>query len=198
MKAKPQALARSANEAVEINCANVLNRAFSGSYLGADSKALCASDHPNSVGGTFSNLLSTASDLDITSFEQALIEIGNFTDNRGMKYRANPQRLIVSTSDAFMAQILLRSAQLPGSPNNDINPAQNVLPGGFQVMHYLTDTDAWFVQTDAPNGLLFFWRRNKEFANDSDWNSDNAKYKVTYRCSQGWTEPRCMFGTPGA
>ena len=198
MRGKSQALARSANEAIEINCANILNRAFNSSYTGGDGKELCATDHPLGGGGTYSNELSTSADLDITSFEQALIGIGDFKNERGLKYRANPQKLIVSTTDAFLAQQILKSAQLPGSNYNDINPAFNILPQGYQMMHYLTDTDAWFITTDAPNGLLFFWRRNKEFSNDSDWNSDNAKYKVTYRCIQGWTEPRCIFGSPGA
>jgi S-adenosylmethionine/arginine decarboxylase-like enzyme len=195
MKAKPRALARSLNEYVEILCANILNRATSGSYLGADGVALASSVHPTIAGGTWSNTQSA--DLDVTSFEQSLIGIGNFINERGLKYKAKPQQLIVSTSDTFQAEIILKSAQLPGGANNDFNPAKGILPKGTLVLHYLTDTDAWGVTTDAPNGLLFFWRRQKEFTNDTDWNSDNAKYKGTMRCSAGWTDPRCIHWSPG-
>jgi hypothetical protein len=197
MNQKPKALARSMNETVEILCANILNNAFT-SGTGADAKYLCATDHPTATGGTWTNSMSAAADLSITSFEAALIAIGAFVDHRGLKFRAIPQRLIVSTSEAFTAEIILKSAGLPETPNNDMNPAKGILPQGHVVNHYLTDADAWFIQTDAPNGLLTFWSRNKEFGKDNDFDSDNAKFKSTMALAVGWTDPRCIYGSAGA
>ncbi len=195
MKTKPQALARAMNEFVEIMAANVLNRANNASYPGADSVPLAYSAHPTIAGGTWSNVGSA--DLDVHSIEQAYISIGNFIGERGLKYRCRPIRLIVSPSDEFNARIILNSAQLPGTANNDINPAQNSLPKGYVVWHYLTDPDAWGVQTDAPQGLTFFWRRRKDFTNDTNSNNDNAKFKSTARASCGWTNPRCIYWSTG-
>lgn len=195
MKQKPKALSRACNEYLEIMCANILNRATTTGYNGGDGVVLAYASHPTIAGGTWNNVI--AADLDVTALEQVLIGIGDFKNERGLKYKAKPMKLLCSTSDAFQADIVLKSAQLPGVAYNDINPAQGVLPGGKQVLHYLTDTDAWGVTTDAPNGLIFFWRRNKEFTNDTDWNSDNAKYKVSMRCSAGWTDPRCLYWSTG-
>jgi len=195
MQQKPKALSRSCNEYLEIMCANILNRATTSGYTGGDGVVLAYASHPTIAGGTWNNVI--AADLDVTSLEQVIIGIGDFKNERGLKYKAKPMKLLCSTSDAFQADIVLKSAQLPGVAYNDINPAQGVLPGGKQVLHYLTDTDAWGVVTDAPNGLTFFWRRRKEFTNDTDWNSDNAKYKVSMRCSAGWTDPRCIYWSTG-
>ena len=183
MKARPKALGRSVRQSIETLAANVLNNGFSGNYLGGDSKALCATDHPLRGGGTGSNRFTNGADLDVTSFEDALIM---------------PQKLSSHPNDAFQAQIILKSAQLPGTANNDVNPAQGLLPGGYVVMHWLTDPDAWFVKTDVTNGLMFFWRRRPEFGSDNDWETENAKYKTTYRHSQGWTDWRTIYGSPGA
>lgn len=195
MKQKPKALSRAMNEYLEIMNANILNRATTAGYTGGDGIVLASASHPTIAGGLWNNVM--AADLDVTSLEQAFIGIGNFINERGLKYKCKPMKLLCSTSDAFQADIVLKSAQLPGTAYNDINPAQNSIPGGKVVLHYLTDTDAWGLQTDAPNGLLFFWRRRKEFTNDTDWNSDNAKYKTSMRCSSGWTDPRCIYWSTG-
>jgi hypothetical protein len=195
MKGKPAALARAMNEYIETMAANILNRATTSGYTGADGVVLAYASHPTVAGGTWSNIISA--DLDVTSLEQAYIGIGDFVNERGLKYKTKPQRLIVSISDEFNANKILNSAQLPGTANNDINPARGSLPKGYLVWHYLTDKDAWGLQTDAPNGLTFFWRRQKDFTNDSDWNSDNAKYKTTARASCGWTNPRCLYWSSG-
>lgn len=200
MKKMPKALGRSTRHTLEIIGANVLNRAFSGSYLGGDGKALCASDHPLfAAGSTFSNMPSIASDLSITSYEQALIDIQmNWYDDRGLKIAAKPQKLIIHPSEWFTAEMILKSAQLPDTNDNNINPAKGTMPGGYVTMHWLTDPNAWFVKTDIPNGLTWFWRRRPEFTQDNDFDSENAKYKVTFRASCGWTDPRCIYGNAGS
>jgi len=136
--------------------------------------------------------------LDITSYEQALIDIQAFVDDRGLKVMALPKKLVVHPDNLFQAQIILKSAQLPDTANNDYNPAMNTMPGGVVVMHWLTDSDAWFIKTDCPNGLMYIWRRQPEFTRDNDFDSENAKFKTTFRCSSGWTDPRGIFGSPGA
>lgn len=200
IKAMPKALSRSCQETIEITAANHLNRAFSGSYLGGDSKALCASDHPTyGGGGTYSNMPSVAADLDITSFEQALIDIQiNFIDDRGLKMKVKPQKLLLHPNNWFMAEKILKSAQEPDTANNAVNPAKGALPGGYVLLHWVTDTDAWFVTTDCPNGLTWFWRRRPEFTQDNDFDTENAKYKTTFRASSAWTNPRCIYGSAGA
>jgi hypothetical protein len=196
MKSKPKALARSMNEYLEILCANILNYATTNSaaYQGADGVCLAYSAHPTKMGGTWSNTISA--DLDITSLEQMLILKDSFINERGLKYKCKAVRLLCTISDDFAAKQMLKSTQFPGTANNDINPAQGIL--SHVVLSYVTDPDAWGIQTDAANGLLFFWRRNKEFTNDSDWGSENAKYKSTMRCTAGWTDPRCIIWSPGA
>lgn len=194
----PKALARSVYYTIEIISANILNNAFSTSYTGADGKPLCAADHSLLLGGTFSNTMSTPAALSVTSFEQALVDIQNYVDDRGLKIRVQPQKLIVTPGDSFQAAQILQSSQLPGTPNNDINPVKNALPKGWSVCHFLTDPNNWFIITDAPNGLTFFWRRRPEFTRDNDFDSDNAKFKVTFRCSAGWTDPRGIYGVAPA
>jgi phage major head subunit gpT-like protein len=200
IKAMPSALARSVRQTVEYLAASHLNYAFTASaaYYGSDGKELCATDHPLSTGATSSNELSTAADLDITSYEQALIDIQGMVDSSGLKIAARPKRLIVAPANVFQAQMILKSSMLPDTANNNYNPAQGTMPGGYVVMHWLTDDDAWFIQTDIPNGLTWFWRRRPEFTKDNDWDSENAKFKTTFRASSGWSDWRGIFGSPGA
>jgi len=195
IKLLPKALARSVRHTIEAMGASVLNNAFTDAS-GIDGRALCASNHVLLGGGTYSNIPATAADLDITSFEQALIDIQNFVDNRGLKIAVRPKTLIISPENEFTAQFILKSDKLPDTANNNYNPAKGMLP--YKVMHWLTDPDAWFILTDVPNGLNWFWRRRPEFTNDSDFDSENAKFKTTFRCSYGWTDPRCIYGTAGA
>ncbi len=200
IKQMPKSLSRSVKHTVEIAAANHLNRAFSGSYLGGDAKALCATDHPTyGGGGTYRNMPSTSADLDITSFENALIDIGTqFIDDRGLKMAVKPVKAIIHPSNVFMMEKILKSSNEPDTANNAITPAKGVLPGGYVVMHWLTDSDAWFIKTDVTNGLNWFWRRRAEFTQDNDFDTENAKYKATYRASSGWTNPRALYGSAGA
>jgi hypothetical protein len=196
----PKALARSVRQTVEYLAANHFNYAFTASaaYYGSDSKELCATDHPLVGGGTGRNELSTAADLDITSYEQALIDIQTFVDDASMKVAAKPRRMIIHPSNVFQAQMILKSSMLPDTANNNYNPAQGTMPGGYVVMHWLTDEDAWFIQTDVPNGMTWIWRRRPEFTKDNDFDSENAKFKTTFRASSGWSDWRGIFGSPGA
>lgn len=196
IKARPKALARSVRHTIEILSANILNNAFT-SGTGGDGVVLCSASHPIK-GGTLSNVMSPSATFSVTSFEQALIAIQNWTDDRGMKIRTLPKKLVVSPNDAFQAQIVLKSAKMPGTADNDVNPAMNYLPNGYTVMHWLTDTDAWFLKTDVPNGLMYFWRRRPEFTNDNEFKTEDALYKTTFRCSQGWTDWRTIYGSAGA
>lgn len=200
IKNMPKALARSVRQTMEVIAANHLNYAFTASaaYYGSDSKELCATDHPLIGGGTGRNELTTAADLDITSYEQMLIDIQTMTDDRGLKIAVRPQKLIVHPSNVFQAQMILKSTQLPDTAYNNFNPAQGTMPGGYNSLHYLTDEDAWFVKTDVPNGLTWLWRRREEFTKDNDFDTENAKFKTTFRVSSGWSDWRGLFGSPGA
>lgn len=200
IKGMPKALARSVRQTIENLAAAHLNYAFTASaaYYGSDGKELCATDHPLIGGGTGRNELSTAADLDITSYEQALIDIQTFVDDVSLKVAAKPKQMIIHPSNVFQAQMILKSSMLPDTANNNYNPAQGTMPGGYVVMHWLTDEDAWFIQTDVPNGLTWLWRRRPEFTKDSDFDSENAKFKTTFRTSSGWSDWRCLFASPGA
>jgi len=197
----PGALSNSNRETEETLAANHLNRAFNNSYTGGDGKELCATDHPvyGTSGSAWSNELDTAADLNAASLEQALIDISEFVSDEGLKMNARAKKLIVHPMNDWNAQKLLKSVQEPGTNNNDINPAaMGVIPEGHIVMHYLTDPDAWFIQTNVPNGLTWFWRRKPEFTRDNDFDTENAKFKTTWRAASGWSDPRGIFGSPGA
>lgn len=196
VKQLPKALGRSVRHTVEILGASVLNNAFSASYLGADSKELCATDHPLLGGGTFRNELTTSADLDIVSFEQCLIDMRSFVDDRGLKVVAKPKLLVIPPQLEFTAKMLLKSDKLPDTANNNINPANGMVP--YIVLDWLTDPDAFFILTDIPNGMNFIWRDKPRFGTEDEWNSEVSKFKAVFRCSYGWTDPRCIFGSPGA
>lgn len=193
----PSMLARSMRQTEETTSFNILNRAFNTSYTGADGVSLCNASHPLVGGGTFRNQLSTAADLTQTSLEQALQDVMDFVDDRSLKIRAMPKSLVVSTQFNFTARKILESANVVGSADNDKNP----IPGLFKdlvVSPYLTDTDAWFIVTDCPNGLTFFNRRKAEIARDNEFDTENLKFKTSRRWSVSWTDPRGVFGTAGA
>src|SRR4030042_2928850 len=194
-----RALARSVRHTREITHANHLNYAFTASaaYYGSDGVELCSLLHPLIGGGYLANELTTAADLDITSFEQALIDIGAFVDDRGLQMAVRPLMLVVHRNNDWQCQYILKSEKLPDSADNNINPARGGLPRGYLVMHWLTDVDAWFITTDVPNGLTSITRRSPEFTNDTVFDSENAKFKTNYRESSGCTDPRCIFGSPG-
>ena len=155
-----KALARSMSNAKQVKAANVLNNAFDSSFTGGDGKELCATDHPLATGGTFRNELSTAADLSETSLEQSLIDISAFVDERGLKIAMQGVKLIIPKELQFTADRILKSPQRVGTADNDINAmaSMGMIPQGYRINHFLTDTDAFFIMTDAPNGLKQFVR----------------------------------------
>jgi hypothetical protein len=191
-------LAQSLVETKETLAANVLNRAFNGAYAGGDGKSLVATDHPI-INGTFSNQLATAAALSQTSLEQILIQVRNAVDNNGKRIRLNPTKLVVSPSNVFQAEVLLKSVLRTGTGNNDINPVKSMglLSGGQANLSRLTSTTAWWVETDAPEGLKLMMRRPLEKSMEGDFETDSMRFKSTERYDLGWTDPRAVFGTPG-
>lgn len=191
-------LAQSLVETKETRCANVLNRAFNGSYLGGDGVALNVTTHPI-VGGTFSNLLTTAAALSQTSLEQMLIQIRNAVDNNGKRIRLQPKQIVTGPSNVFQAEVLLKSVLRSGTNNNDINPVKSMgmLSGGQANVSRITSTTAWWIQTDSKNGLQVKKRRGLTKSMEGDFETDSMRYKATERYIEGWTDPRCIYGTPG-
>jgi len=196
MRKMPKSLGRSMRITQETDMANVYNRAFNSSYTGGDAKELCATDHPLTGGGTEQNKLTNAADFNATSLEQALIDIQATVDDRSLVLALRPLKLLVSPSGEWGAKKILKSAQEPGTANNDINPAQGVLPGGVVVNHYLTDTDAWFILCDD-HEVNAFIRRATDFDRDNDFDTEDAKFKTTARWSNGFSEWRGIYGSPG-
>jgi hypothetical protein len=191
-------LAQSLVETKETLGANILNRAFNSAYPGGDGKSLVATDHPI-VTGTFSNQLSTAAALSQTSLEQILIQVRNAVDNNGKRIRLTPTKLVVSPSNVFQAEVLLKSVLRTGTANNDINPVKSMglLDGGQANLSRLTSTTAWWIETDAPEGLKLMMRRPLEKSMEGDFETDSMRFKATERYTFGWTDPRGVFGTPG-
>lgn len=198
-KRRIKALAFSVRQTEEIVAANILNRAFNSSYTGADGKEMIATDHPT-VDGTQSNELTTPADFSEASLEDLLIQIMESKNSRGLRISLMPKKLIVPPSLAFDAERVMNSTLQSGTANNDVNAIKSMglIKGGAVVNHYLTDSDAFFVQTNAPNGLMRFNRRATEFRQDNDFDTENAKAKATLRFSVSWTDWRGIFGSPGA
>jgi hypothetical protein len=195
-----RALARSMSNTKQVKAASVLNNAFSSSYAGGDGVSLVNSAHPTAMGGNWSNTLATQADLNETSLEQALIDISLFIDERGLKVALRGMKLIIPPQLQFTAQRLLKSEQRTGTADNDINAIKSgsYLPDGFAVNHFLTDPDAWFVKTDAPNGLKHFVRSPLKTALEGDFDTGNVRYKARERYSFGWSDPRGIYGSQGA
>jgi hypothetical protein len=191
-------LAQSMVETKETLGANILNRAFNGSYTGGDGVALNVTNHPT-ASGTFSNLLSTAAALSQTPLEQMLIQIRNATDNNGKRIRLTPKKIVTGPSNVFQAEVLLNSALRTGTANNDINPikSMSLLPEGQANLSRITSTTAWWVATDAPEGLKLAKRRGLEKSMEGDFETDSMRYKSTERYVFGWTDPRGLYGTAG-
>ena len=195
-----KALARSMNNAKQIKGANVLNNGFSSSYTGGDGKELLATDHPTVTGGDFKNELTTAADLNETSLEQALVDLADMIDERGLKVAVKATKMLIPSELVFVAERLLQSQLRTGTGDNDINAVKSsgMVPGGYVVNHYLTDSDAWFLKTDAPNGLKVFERSPLKTSMEGDFDTGNMRYKARERYSFGWSDPRGIFGSPGA
>ena len=194
-----KALARSMANSKQVKAANVLNNAFSSSFTGGDGKELCATDHPI-VAGTFRNELSTAADLNETSLEQSLIDIAALVDERGLKIAAKGVKLIIPSALQFTAERLMKSQGRTATADNDINAvgSMGMIPQGYTVNHYLTDTDAFFIKTDVPNGLKMFVRAPIKTAMEGDFDTGNVRYKARERYSFGFSDPRCVFGSSGS
>ena len=195
-----RALARSMQQTKQIKAANVLNNGFSTTYPGGDGKPLMTTDHGTLTAGDLKNELSTAADLNETSMEQALIDLAGFKDERGLKVNAQAQRLIVPPALQFIADRLLNTPGRVATADNDINAIRNMgmIPDGYAVNHYLTDTDAWFLKTDVPNGMKHFVRTAVSTNMEGDFETGNVRYKARERYSFGWSDWRGIFGSPGA
>jgi|TARA_Y100000004_G_scaffold165897_1_gene197143 hypothetical protein len=195
-----KALARSMAHTKQVKAANVLNNAFSSSFLGGDGKSLVATDHPLAGGGTFSNRPSAFSDLNETSLENALISISTFVDDRNMILALQGTKLIVPPQLQFVADRLLETPGRVETADNDINAIRNMglLPQGYAVNHFLTDTDAFFVLTDVPDGFKHFERSPIATSMEGDFNTGNVRYKARERYSFGFSNPRAVFASQGA
>ena len=194
-----RALARSMSQTKQVKAAAVLNNAFSSSYPIGDGAALCSSSHP-SLTGNQRNLLSTAADLNETSLEQMLIDIAGLTDERGLKVAVRGMKLLIPKELQFISERVLNSTLRAGTADNDINAmkAMGMLPEGAYVNHFLTDTDAFFIKTDAPNGFKLFQRTPIRTAMEGDFDTGNMRFKARERYSFGVSDWRGVFGTPGA
>ena len=205
-KQKAKSLAFSMRQNKEIIAANVYNRAFNTSYTGGDGATLIASaggggssSHPNVAGGTWTNGVAVATDLSEAALEQAVIDIRGFTNDRGLKVQAKPTKLIIPKELMFEATRILKTDGQVYSADNTLNAIKTmgVIPE-IVVNDYLTDTDAWFIRTNVQDGLKYFERDADSFGMDEDFDTENAKYKARSRFSFGWTDPRAIYGSPGA
>ena len=195
-----KALARSMATSKQVKGANVLINAFAASgYDGGDGESLCGNAHPT-LNGNQSNVPSTAADLSETSLEQALIDIAGFQDERGLKIAAQGMKMIIPKELQFTAERIMKSQGRVGTADNDINAIKNMgmVPQGFTVNHYLTDTDAWFIKTDTPNGMKHFGRAPLKTAMEGDFDTGNVRYKARERYSYGWSDWRGIYGNAGA
>lgn len=196
-----KALARAMAYTKQVKGASILNNAFTGSGVTyGDGKVLCATDHPLVSGGTNSNRPTTGADLNETSLEAAVIQIAGWTDERGLLIAAKPTKLVIPPALRFVATRLLDTELRVATADNDINAIRtnSSIPGGYTVNHYLTDTNAWFLMTDVPNGLKHFVRAPMQTSMDADFDTGNSRYKARERYSFGVSDPLGIFGSPGS
>ena len=194
-----KALARSMAQTKQIKAAAVLNGAFTTS-IGGDGIVLCATNHPTLSGPNLSNTLATPADLSETSLEQSLIDIAAFTDERGLKIAVQGLKLIIPKELMFTADRIMKSTLRVGTADNDVNAIRNMgmVPQGYVVNNFLTDPDAFFIKTDAPNGMKMFERVSMKTGFEGDFDTGNVRYKARERYSFGFSDPRGLFGSPGA
>ena len=194
-----KALARSMANTKQVKAANVLNNAFDNTFAGGDGVALCSDAHPI-IAGTFKNEPTTAADLSETSLEQAMIDIAAMTDERGLKIAARGMKMIIHPNQQFVAERLMKSGQRPGTADNDVNAMKSMgmVPQGFVVNNFLSDTESFFIKTDVPNGLKHMVRAPIKTAMEGDFETGNVRYKARERYSFGWSDPRGIYGNPGA
>ena len=195
-----RALARSMAHTKQVKAAATLNNAFNANFTGGDGVELCSAVHPLAQGGTFRNEPATAADLNETSLENALIDISTFVDERNMIIALRGMKLFVPPQLQFVADRLLESTLRVGTADNDVNAMKNMgmLPEGYTINHFLTDPDAFFIKTDAPNGFKHFERTALSTNMEADFDSGNMRFKARERYSFGFSDPRAVFGSPGA
>jgi hypothetical protein len=195
-----KALARGMAYTKQVKGASILNNAFSALYTGGDGVALCSTAHPLVSGGVNSNRPAVAADLNETSLESAVIQVAAWTDERGLLIAAKPKKLVIPPALMFVAKRLLSTELRVGTTDNDINAlkAMGAVSEGFTVNHWLTDTNAWFLMTDVPNGLKHFVRSPMANSMDGDFDTGNVRYKARERYSFGWSDPLGIFGSPGS
>ena len=191
-----RALARSMSNTKQVKAAQVLNQAQFTAVVGGDGVSLINASHPLATGGTFSNVLATAADLNETSLEQSLIDIAGFVDERGLKVALSGRKMIIPKELQFTAERLMKSPQRVGTADNDINAIVNMgmVPEGYRINNFLTDTDSFFLLTDVPNGLKMFVRSPIKTAMEGDFETGNVRFKARERYSFGFSDPRCIFG----
>lgn len=194
-----KALARAMAYTKQVKAAAILNNAFDNNFTYGDGVELCATDHPLVSGGTNSNELTTPADLNETSLEAAVIQISQWTDERGLLIAAKPRKLVIPPALQFVATRLMESEGRTNTADNDINALRSMgsIPEGFTVNHYLTDTNAFFLLTDVPNGLKHFVRTPMQTSMDADFDTGNSRYKARERYSFGVSDPLGIFGSPG-
>ena len=195
-----KALARAMAYTKQVKGAAILNNAFAAATTYGDGQTLCSTAHPLVSGGTNSNRPTTGSDLNETSLEAAVIQIAGWTDERGLLIAAKPRKLVLPPDLQFVATRVLDSELRPNTADNDINALRTngTIPEGYTVNHYLTDTNAWFLLTDVPNGLKHFVRTPMQTSMDADFDTGNSRYKARERYSFGVSDPLGVFGSPGA
>jgi hypothetical protein len=184
----------------QVKAANILNNAFASGYTYGDGVTLCSTSHPLVSGGVNSNRPTVAADLNETSLEAAVIQIAAWTDERGLLIAAKPTKLVIPAALQFVATRLLETKLRVGTADNDINAIENngSIPGGYTINNYLTDTNAWFLLTDVPNGLKHFVRSPLANSMDGDFDTGNVRYKARERYSFGVSDPLGVYGSPGA
>lgn len=195
-----KALARSMAYTKQVKAASVLNNGFSASFAGGDGVALLSASHPLVGGGVNSNIAAVATDINETALENAVIDIAAWTDERGLLIAARPLKLIIPPALQFIATRILKTELRVGTSDNDLNALRTngAIPGGYAINHYLTDTDAWFLKTDIPNGMKHFVRVAMKTGMDTDFDTGNYRYKARERYSFGWSDPLAVYGSPGA
>jgi hypothetical protein len=195
-----KSLARAMSYTKQVKAAAVLNNGFSSAVTYGDGQPLFSTSHPLVSGGVNSNRPSTGSDLNETSLENAVIQIAAWTDERGLLIAAKPRKLVIPPALMFVATRLLETELRVGTNNNDINAIKNngAIPEGYTVNHFLTDTNAWFLTTDVPNGLKHFVRTPLQNSMDGDFDTGNVRYKARERYSFGVSDPLGIFGSPGS
>ena len=195
-----KALARGMAYTKQVKGADILNNAFAAANTYGDGQVLCSTAHPLVNGGVNSNRPAVAADLNETSLEAAIIQIAGYTDERGLLIAAKPKKLIIPPSLQFVATRLLETEGRVGTADNDINAimSNGAVPQGYAINHYLTDTDAWFMMTDVPNGLKHFVRSPMATSMDADFDTGNSRYKARERYSFGVSDPLGIYGSPGA